>query len=137
MPPASPTSFNTTAVGAAHIIDTCVVVPSMIVPIDGPNADKLMKKYSFYAKDTVPTGVYKGVDAPVNTIAVMAMLATRSSLEADIVYAILKAIYSDLPQIKKAHAKFKVIDVKKALMGMSIPLHPGAEKYFKEAGVLK
>jgi len=129
--------FNTTAVGAAHIIDTCVLVPSVIVPISGPKADALMKKYTFYAKDTVPTGVYKGVDTPVETIAVMAMLVARASLEKDVVYSILKAIYSDMGQIKKAHAKFKVIDVKKAMMGMSIPLHPGAEKYFKEVGVVK
>jgi TRAP transporter TAXI family solute receptor len=129
--------FNTTAVGAAHIIDTCVLVPSVIVPITGPKADALMKKYTFYAADTIPTGVYKGVDAPVKTIAVMAMLTARASLEADIVYSILKAVYSDMPQIKKAHAKFKVIDVKKAMMGMSIPLHPGAERYFKEVGVVK
>ena len=129
--------FNTTAVGAAHIIDTCVLVPSVIVPISGPKADALMKKYTFYAKDTLPTGVYKGVDKPVETIAVMAMMVARASLEKDVVYSVLKAIYSDLDQVKKAHAKFKVIEVKKAMMGMSIPLHPGAEKYFKEIGLVK
>lgn len=129
--------FNTTAVGAAHIIDTCVLVPSNIVPISGPNAEKLKKEYTFYANDTIPTGIYKGVDAPVETIAVMAMMVARADLEEDIVYAVLKATYEDLEQVKKAHAKFKGIDVKKALMGMSVPLHPGAEKYFKEVGVVK
>lgn len=127
--------FNTTAVGAAHIIDTALLVPSVIVPVSGPNAEKLLKEYGFYAKDTVAPGIYKGVDAPVETVAVMAMLAARADLEADIVYLILKAVYEDLDQVKMAHAKFKGIDVKKALMGMSIPLHPGAEKYFKEVGV--
>ena len=129
--------FNTTAVGAAHIIDTCVLVPSMIVPIEGPQAEKLLKDYPFYAKDVVKPGVYKGVDAPVNTIAVMAMMTARADLEADLVYSILKAIYSDLDQIKKAHAKFAGISLEKALVGMSVPLHPGAEKFFKEKGVLK
>jgi TRAP transporter TAXI family solute receptor len=127
--------FNTTAVGAAHIIDTALLVPSVIVPVSGPNAEKLLKEYGFYAKDTVSPGIYKGVDAPVETVAVMAMLAARADLETEIVYLILKAIYEDLDQVKKAHAKFKGIDVKNALMGMSIPLHPGAEKYFKEVGV--
>ncbi len=129
--------FNTTAVGAAHIIDTFVLVPSVIVPVSGPNAEKLLKDYAFYATDTIPAGAYKGFDAPVKTIAVMAMLAARADLETEIVYLIVKAIYEDLDQIKKAHAKFKGIDVKKALMGMSIPLHPGAEKYFKEVGVIQ
>jgi hypothetical protein len=127
--------FNTTAVGAAHILDTALLVPSVIVPVSGPNAEKLLKEYGFYAKDTVAPGIYKGIDAPVETVAVMAMLAARADLETEIVYLILKAIYEDLDQIKIAHAKFKGIDVKNALMGMSIPLHPGAEKYFKEVGV--
>ena len=129
--------FNTTAVGAAHIIDTCLLVPSVIVPVSGPNVDKLMKRYSFYAHDTVPPGLYRRVDSPVKTIAVMAMMVARADLEEEIVYLILKAIYEDLDQIKKAHAKFKVIELKKALMGMSVPLHPGAERYFKEVGVIK
>ena len=129
--------FNTTAVGAAHIIDTCLLVPSVIVPVSGPNADKLLKTFTFYAKDTIQPGTYKGIDSPVQTVAVMAMMAARADLEAEIVYDIVKAVYSDLDQVKKAHAKFKGIDVSKALMGMSVPLHPGAEKYFKEVGVIK
>jgi hypothetical protein len=122
-------------VGAAHIIDSFVTVPSNIVEVAGPNADKLRKEFSFYAVDTVPAGVYKGLDSPVKTVAVMAMMVAREDLEADVVYAVMKAVYGDLEQIKKAHAKFKGIDVKKALVGMSVPLHPGAEKFFKEAGV--
>lgn len=129
--------FNTTAVGAAHIIDTFVLVPSVILPVTGPNAKKLIKKYPFYAKDTVPAETYKGVDSPVETIAVMAMMTARATLEEDVVYAVLKAIYDDMAQIKKAHAKFKVIDLQKSQMGMSIPLHPGAKKYFKEVGVIR
>jgi hypothetical protein len=67
----------------------------------------------------------------------MAMMAARADLEADIVYSILKAMYGDLDQLRKAHAKFKNIEAKTGLVGMSVPLHPGAEKYFKEIGVLK
>jgi TRAP transporter TAXI family solute receptor len=129
--------FATTAVGAAVIIDTAVRVPAMIVPIKGRNAKKLMKEYAFYAKDTVPTGIYKGVDKPVETVAVMAMMVARADLEEDIVYAIVKATYEDLEQVKKAHAKFQGIDVKKSQMGMSVPLHPGAKRYFKEVGIVK
>ena len=127
--------FNTTAVGAAHIIDTCVIVPSNIVEVSGPNAGKLMKEYAFYAADTISPGIYKGVDKPVKTVAVMAMMVARADIEKEVVYSVVKAIYEDLAQIKKAHAKFKEIDVKKALLGMSVPLHPGAEQYFKEVGV--
>ena len=129
--------FNTTAWPAAHIMDAHIAVPSHIVPIKGPNADKLLKKYEFYTYDTIPGGLYKGVDQPVTTVAVMAMMAARAELEEDVVYWIVKAIYEDIEQVKQAHSKLKTLDINKALVGMSVPLHPGAAKYFKEAGVLK
>lgn len=129
-------AFFTVAVGASVIVDTAVMVDMNVVAIEGPNVDKLIGKYPFYAKQVIPAGTYKGNDADVNSVSVMAMLGVRSDLEADIVYALLKAMYSDLDQLKKAHAKFKTIDAKTGLVGMSVPLHPGAEKYFKEIGVL-
>ncbi len=130
-------AFFTVAVGASVIVDTAIMVDVNVVPIAGPNVDKLIKKYPFYAKQVVKGGTYKGNDADVPTVSVMAMLTARDDLEADIVYSLLKAMYSDLAQLKKAHAKFKDISPKTALVGMSIPLHAGAEKYFKEIGVLK
>ncbi len=130
-------AFFTVAIGAAVIMDTSLVVEVEIVPIAGDNVKKLVKKYPFYAEQVVPGGSYKGNDKDVPTVSVMAMLAARADLEADIVYAILNAMYSDLDQLKKAHDKFKDIAMEKGLVGMSIPLHPGAQKYFKEKGVLK
>ena len=128
-------AFFTVAVGAAVIMDTSLIVDVNIVPIEGKNVDKLIKSYPFYAKQMVPAGTYKGNDAEIPTVSVMAMLSARADLETDIVYKILSAMYSDLPQLKKAHAKFKDIEMEKGLIGMGIPLHPGAEKYFKEKGV--
>ncbi|MCG6893623.1 MAG: TAXI family TRAP transporter solute-binding subunit [Desulfobacteraceae bacterium] len=130
-------AFFTVAVGAAVIMDTALIVDTNIVPITGDNVDKLIQKYPFYAKQMVPGGIYKGNDKDVPTVSVMAMLAARADLEEDIVYKILGAVYSDLDQLKKAHDKFKDISMETGLVGMPIPLHPGAEKYFKEKGVLK
>ncbi len=128
-------AFFTVAVGAAVIMDTSLIVDVNIVPITGSNTDKLIKMYPFYAKQMVAGGTYKGNDQDVPTVSVMAMLADRADLEADIVYKIVNAMYSDLPQLKKAHAKFKDIEMKNGLVGMGIPLHPGSAKYFKEKGV--
>jgi uncharacterized protein len=128
-------AFFTVAVGAAVIQDTTLLVDSKIVPIAGPNVDKLIKKYPFYAKQIVPGGTYKGNDKDVPTVSVMAMLAARADLEDSIVYSIISAMYADLPQLRKAHSKFKNISPETGLVGMSIPLHPGAEKYFKEKGI--
>ena len=130
-------AFFTVAVGAAVIMDTALMVPIDIVPLEGPNVDKLIEKYPFYAKQTVAGGTYKGNDGDVPTVSVMAMLAASADLEKDLVYDIIAAVYSDLPQLKKAHAKFKDISMEKGLIGMGIPLHPGAKQYFKDKGVLK
>jgi TRAP transporter TAXI family solute receptor len=130
-------AFFTVAVGAAVIMDTALIVDAAIVPIEGPNVDKLIAQYPFYAKQVVTGGLYKGNDNDVNTVSVMAMLSARADLEEEIVYAIVNAMYSDLEQLRKAHAKFKNIQMEDGLIGMGIPLHPGAEKYFKEKGVLK
>lgn len=130
-------AFFTVALGAAVIMDTALMVPMDIVPVEGPNVEKLIKKYPFYAKQLVPGKTYKQNENDIPTVSVMAMLAASSEIEENIVYSIINAIYSDLPQLKKAHAKFKDIAMEDGLVGMGIPLHPGAEKYFKEKGVLK
>jgi uncharacterized protein len=130
-------AFFTVAVGAAVIMDTALVVDVNVVPVDGPNADKLIEKYPFYAKQSVKAGTYRGNDADVPTVSVMAMLSARADLEEDIVYVILKAMYENVSQLHEAHAMFKDIAAETGLVGMSIPLHPGAKKYFTEAGIIK
>ncbi len=130
-------AFFTVAVGAAVIMDTALVVEVNVVPVDGPNAAKLIEKYPFYAKQSVKAGTYKGNDADVPTVSVMAMLSARADLEEEIVYVILKAMYDNVSQLHEAHAMFKEIAAETGLVGMSIPLHPGAKKYFTEAGIIK
>ncbi|MGQ9636210.1 MAG: TAXI family TRAP transporter solute-binding subunit [Thermodesulfobacteriota bacterium] len=130
-------AFYTVGVGASAIVDTALMVDTMIVPIDGPQADLLVKKYPFYAKDKVPAGIYKGVDKDVPTVAVLAILVAKSELEGDIVYRITKAMWENIGRIESAHAKGKEVKLEKALIGMPIPLHPGAEKFYKEKGMIK
>ncbi len=130
-------AFFTVAVGAAVIMDTALVLDVNVVPITGPEVDKLIQDYPFYAKQKVPAGTYKGNDADVPTVSVMAMLAARADLEDDIVYDLLNAMYTDVQQIRDAHDKFKDISVETALVGMPVPLHKGAEAFFKEKGVIK
>lgn len=130
-------AFYTVGVGASAIVDTALMVDTMIVPIDGPQADSLVKKYPFYAKDKVPAGIYKGVDKDVPTVAVLAILVAKLELEGDIVYRITKAMWENIGRIESAHAKGKEVKLEKALIGMPIPLHPGAEKFYKEKGMIK
>lgn len=127
-------AFYTVGAGASAIVDTALMIETVIVPIDGPPADALIKKYPFYAKDKIPAGIYKGI-GEVPTVAVLAILVAKSELEEDIVYRITKAMWENISRIETAHAKGKEVKFEKALVGMPIPLHPGAEKYYKERGL--
>jgi len=97
----------------------------------------LLKKYNFYSKDKVPGGIYKGVDKDVPTVAVLAILVAKAELEEDVVYRIVKAMFENIKTIEGAHAKGKEVKLEKALEGMPIRLHPGAEKFYKEKGIKK
>jgi TRAP transporter TAXI family solute receptor len=130
-------AFYSVGVGASGLVDTAMTVDSVIVPVDGQPAEALIKKYPFFTKAIVPKTAYKGMVADVPTVAVMAILVARAEMEEAMAYQITKVIFDNIKDIERAHAKGKEVTLQSALNGMSIPLHPGAEKFFKEKGVKK
>jgi TRAP transporter TAXI family solute receptor len=109
-----------------------------LVPISGPEAAKLLSDYKFFAKDVVPPGTYKDV-AETPTISVNAQWVTSAKQPEDLVYNITKTLWSEASRklLDAGHAKGKLITLNTATTGLGIPLHPGAEKFYREAGVLK
>lgn len=109
-----------------------------ILPIDGPQAEALKKSSGFFADDVIAADTYKGV-GQVKTIAVGAQWVTSDKADTNTVYEITKALFSDAAQKQLAagHAKGKFITKENAVKGAGIPFHPGAEKFYKEAGLLK
>ncbi len=109
-----------------------------LLPIDGEAAERLRKTSGFFAPDVIPADTYKGVPA-VKTLAVGAQWVTSEKADANAVYAIVKALYSETGQKAMAagHAKGKYITLQNAVQGAGIPFHPGAEKFYREQGVLK
>lgn len=109
-----------------------------ILPIDGPQGEALRKASPFFAADNIPADTYKGVGA-VNTLAVGAQWVTSDKADANTVYEITKALYGEAAQkqLANGHAKGKYITKENAVKGAGIPFHPGAEKFYKEAGLLK
>ncbi|HYX01133.1 MAG TPA: TAXI family TRAP transporter solute-binding subunit [Reyranella sp.] len=109
-----------------------------LVPIDGPEAEKLIKQYSFFGVDEIPDGAYKNV-AGVKTVSVNAIWATSSKQTDELIYAITAALWN--PSTRKlldsGHAKGKAIKLESAVQGLGIPLHPGAEKFYKEKDLIK
>ena len=109
-----------------------------LLPIDGPQADGLRMASPFFAVDTIAADTYRGVPA-VKTLAVGAQWVTSAKADTETVYQITKALFSDATQkaLAAGHAKGKFITKDNAVKGVGIPFHPGAEKFYKEAGLLK
>jgi TRAP transporter TAXI family solute receptor len=109
-----------------------------LVAIEGPQADTIRRASSFFAPDTIPADTYKGVGA-VRTLAVGAQWVTSDKVDANLVYEIVKSLFSDAGQraMGAGHAKGKFITKENAVQGAGIPFHPGAARYYREVGVLK
>jgi TRAP transporter TAXI family solute receptor len=109
-----------------------------LVSIEGPQADAIRRASSFFAPDTIPADTYKGVGA-VRTLAVGAQWVTSDKVDANLVYEIVKSLFSDAGQraMGAGHAKGKFITKENAVQGAGIPFHPGAARYYREVGVLK
>ncbi|MFZ5631990.1 MAG: TAXI family TRAP transporter solute-binding subunit [Bacillota bacterium] len=125
-------AFVTAGFPTAAIQDIAAQHKVVLIPVSADAADKLIKKYPFYTKVTIPAGTYPNQDKEVTALAVKAMLVVTDKMDAQMAYDITKAIYSNLDRIKAAHAVGKMITKESAKDGMSVPLHPGAEKFFKE-----
>lgn len=108
-----------------------------IIPLTGAPIDKLRESQPYYAKTILPAGTYKGIDKDVETIAVRAIWGTHAGLSDDVAYAVTKALYENTDTLAKVHVKGKEITLQTALESISIPLHPGAERYYREKGLIK
>lgn len=109
-----------------------------LLPVDGDAAQRLLRQYSFFSADVIPADAYKG-SAETKTIAVGAQLVTSAKLADALVHDITKALWNDATRkmLDAGHAKGKLIRKETAVDGAGIPLHPGAERFYREAGILK
>lgn len=111
---------------------------SNIVPVTGAGIDKLVAETPYYAKATIPGGMYKGTDNDVDTFGVYATFVSSTDTDEETIYQVVKAVFDNFDRFKKLHPAFANLKeedmVKNAL---SAPLHPGAAKYYKEKGWIK
>jgi hypothetical protein len=106
------------------------------VPITG--VEKLLAKNPFYAKARIPIKVYPGATnkSDVQTFGVKATFVTSAKVPDKVVYAITKEVFDNFEDFKKLHPAYEVLTKENMLEGMSAPVHPGAMKYYKEAGMM-
>ncbi|MDL2298388.1 TAXI family TRAP transporter solute-binding subunit [Synergistaceae bacterium OttesenSCG-928-D05] len=135
-------AFVTSGLGNATIMELGTQKKIAFVPVQGAPLKALLEKYPFYIEATIPKATY-GTDSDTTTAAVMNIMLVEKSLPDEVVYDLLENIYSPkgLEAIQAAHATAKV-NIKpetalRGIVGTSVPFHPGAEKYYKDKGILK
>ena len=130
--------FNVSGWPQSAVAELATTVGVELVPISGPQAEQLVKQYSFLGIDEIPDNAYKGVSG-VPTVSVHALWVTSARQADDLIYAITAALWN--PNTRKlldsGHAKGRDIRLETALTGVGIPLHPGAERFYKEKGLAK
>ncbi len=108
-----------------------------IVPLIGSNINRLLKKYPYYTKATIPANMYKGNKKEIQTYGAKAVLVTSVDVSNEVVYNLVKAILENFDTFKNLHPAYKNITKESLLEGLSAKQHKGAIKYFKEIGFLK
>ncbi len=110
---------------------------AVMVEVAGAEIDKLIAENPFYAATEIPGGVYAGNPTPVTTFGVKATVVAAEALDEATVYALVRSVFDDLKGFRKMHPAFGNLDAARMVSdGLSAPLHPGALRYFREAGLL-
>lgn len=121
----------------AAVQDALTRCATKILPLNSRAVDQLIANNPFYSKSVIPGNSYPGQTSDIPTFGVRALLVSTSNLPDDAAYAIAKAAYGNVQQLNTLHpslARLTAADMKPA--GFGLPLHPGAEKYLHEAGLM-
>lgn len=129
--------FATAGAPTTAIMDLVSSQSILVLGIEEDKAEELKGSYPFYTTYTIPAGTYTGVEEDVETLAVKATFIVSNDLSEEVVYNMTQALFENKDAISSANQKGAELDPAYAVEGISIPFHKGAEKYFKEIGVLK
>jgi TRAP transporter TAXI family solute receptor len=128
-------AFVTSGLPNSTVIDLMTTKDVEIVPIQKADVEKMAQQFPFFVPAEIPAGLYKN-EQPVPTAAIRNIMLVRGDLSDEQVYKLTKSFFENLDTLKAAHNAAKDIDVKTAGKDLVVPLHPGAEKYYKEVGAL-
>ena len=128
-------TLQSAGLGVASIRDLSTSVKIVVIPVPADVVAKVGD--AAYQVATIPANTYGGQTEAVATASIANFLVTHSGVSDDVAYRMTKAMYDNLDTLYAAHNAAKVIKLENAVKGMAIPLHPGAEKYYKEVGLIK
>ncbi|MFP1632681.1 TAXI family TRAP transporter solute-binding subunit [Zhengella sp. ZM62] len=126
-------TLQSAGLGVASIKDLATALPITMVSVPSSVAEKLGAPF---LAATIPAGTYEGQAADVPTLAITNILVTHSDVSDETAYQMTKQLFENLPEMVAAHAAAKAISLDAGPKGLPIPLHPGAERYYKEKGLL-
>lgn len=108
-----------------------------ILPVEGKESQALMAKHPYYIPATIPTNAYKGMTDEVRSFGPVATLVANEKMSDDAAYAIVKAVFENLEELKKSHPILAPLTKEGMIAGNTAPLHNGALRYYKEAGLIR
>ena len=122
--------------GAMEQAATCAAKASPI-NLTGSEVQGLISGADYYAQAIIPKGTYTGQKKDATTFGVKATVVTSADVSEELVYLVTKAVFENFDSFKKQHPAFGFLEKKNMIKdGLSAPLHPGAVKYYKEAGLM-
>ncbi|MCV2867479.1 TAXI family TRAP transporter solute-binding subunit [Defluviimonas sp. WL0002] len=129
--------FITAGYPTNAIIELAERADITLVPIGGENADMIVEAFPFYSRDTVPAGIYSGIGA-TETLAVGAQWLTSAEADPELIHAITEALWNEKSRtlLDVGHSKGAEVTLETALDGLAIPLHEGAARFYRAAGLL-
>lgn len=119
----------------ASVMDLALTKEIMLMDFSDEFLKELAKAHPYFVPSVIPAKTYSRIDKDIKTPAVMAILVTHDKVPNDVVYKFTKAMFENIDTIHASHAKGKEINLNTALDGLTVPLHPGAARYFKEKGM--
>ena len=123
---------------SGSIQEATTACDAVLVNVTGDAVDQLVADNPFYRTATIPGGMYRGNDGATATFGVGATLVTSADVPEDVVYNLVKSVFTDIDAFRGLHPAFANLDPKQmANDGLSAPLHPGAEKFYREAGLIE
>jgi TRAP transporter TAXI family solute receptor len=110
-------------------------VDARLIPVEGPVIDALVAENPYYAYATIPGGMYAGTDEDVTTFGVRATFVTSANVPDDVIYTVVSAVFDNFDRFRSLHPAFANLQEEEMISsGLSAPLHPGAERYYRERG---
>jgi TRAP transporter TAXI family solute receptor len=128
-------TLQSAGLGMAAIRDLSSMMKLNFVPIPEDVVKKIGS--SAYLSKPIPVGTYEGQDVEVPTAAVINILVTHDRVDDEVAYQMTKLIYDNLPRLVSAHSAAKDIRLEEATQSLPIPLHPGAERFYREQGLMQ